>query len=96
MSVVIVHPEFGIYLGSCMGLGFWSKLDSAGQDAAVTFPSQDDAMAYMGTWDGGVPQGCQFVPVVPDLGEYASISSCAAAGLEAWSVEMPTETALAH
>ncbi len=31
MSVVIVHNEMGVYLGSCMGLGFWTLLDPAGQ-----------------------------------------------------------------
>jgi hypothetical protein len=96
MSVVIVHPEFGIYLGSFIGLGFWSKLDPAGQDAAVTFPSQQDAEQFMGTWDEGAPQGCQFITVIPDQGEYASVSACVAAGLEAWSVEVPSGEGLVH
>lgn len=96
MSVVIVHPEFGIYLGSCMGLGFWSKLDSAGQDAAVTFPSQQDAEQFMGTWDEGAPQGCQFISVIPDQGGYASVTACVAAGLDAWSVEVSPGEGLVH
>jgi hypothetical protein len=47
---LIVHPKFGVYLGSAQGRGYWSKVDSVGQPAAVTFPSQQEAIAYMASW----------------------------------------------
>lgn len=49
--VVITHPEFGVYLGSAMGMGFWSQIDSAGQQEAVTFSNIDDAKAHIRSWD---------------------------------------------
>jgi len=88
MAVVITHPEMGIYLGSAMGLGFWSKLDPVGQPSAVTFTSVSDAEDYMATWDGGRPEGVGFADVVPDEGQYASIAACVRAGLDGWLDEL--------
>jgi len=48
---LLVHKEFGIYLGSCLGMGFWSELDPAGQTEACTFESEDAALKYMESWD---------------------------------------------
>ncbi|WP_371436218.1 hypothetical protein [Polaromonas sp.] len=87
MAVVITHPEMGIYLGNCMGLGFWSKIDAVGQPSAVTFVSKEDATEFMKTWDGGVPEGVDFKEVVPADGGFASIAACVAAGLEPWLIE---------
>lgn len=86
MRFVINHPEMGIYLGSCMGLGFWTKLDAAGQASAVTFQTEADAEMFMASWDGGRPDGATLVPVVPDDGTYASVAACVAAGLNGWGV----------
>lgn len=76
--VVIVSEELGIYLGSFLGLGFWSKLDDAGQPSAVTFKSEIEAMQYAASWDN-TPTDLRCVPVVPDDGEYASARACARA-----------------
>jgi len=81
---VITHPEWGIYLGECMGLGFWSKLDSCGQPAAVTFETMSDAEVVMSSWDSGRPAEAGTAPVVADDGEYASIAACVRAGLDGW------------
>lgn len=43
---VLTHPELGTYIGSCMGMGFWSALDSAGQTEAVTFPTESAALDH--------------------------------------------------
>ena len=58
MSCVIFHPEMGIYLGSFIGFAFWSKLDAAGQDFAVTAPriSKDDSDAKSSMLQA-LPQG---------------------------------------
>lgn len=48
---VLYHDEMGIYLGSCMGLGFWTKLDPVGQNEAVTFESSEQALKHASTWD---------------------------------------------
>jgi len=83
-ACVIVHPEMGVYLGSCLGLGFWSKLDPVGQAAAATFDSVEDAETFMGAWESGRPAGVTFTEVVPDLGTHASPEACVAAGLDRW------------
>lgn len=51
---LIVSNELGIYLGSFWGLGFWSKLDAAGQDEAVTFKDELDAADHMSEWENPV------------------------------------------
>lgn len=85
MAFVIADPEMGIYLGSWIGMGFWSKLDPVGQPSAITFDTPDEAEAYMATWDGGRPENATLVHVEADEGQYASIRACVEAGLEPWN-----------
>ncbi len=85
MAVVIFTQGNGVYLGSCMGLGFWSKLDPVGQDAAVTFPDVSAAEDHMASWECGRPSDVSFVEVIADADGFASIAACQAAGLPAWS-----------
>lgn len=92
-AVVIQHDQMGIYLGHCLGLSFWSKLNAAGQISAVVFPNAADAKAHMEGWDGGVPAGAITYPEVEaDLlnGRYASLDACVRAGLPEWEVEPAT------
>ncbi len=93
MAYVLTHPEHGIYIGSCMGLGFWSKLDAAGQDAVCTFVSEAEAAEYIQSWDGGHnPADYQLKPVTPSLDNYATVADLRAAGLEALLGEMANTT----
>ena len=79
--VVITHDEMGIYLGSALGFGFWSLLDAAGQDCAVTFPDIATARSVVAGWaDNNDPDSYGYVPV-PDGGEYATVDQLTAAGL---------------
>ncbi len=94
---VLTHPQMGIYLGSAMGLGFWSKWDTVGQDCAVTFASPEEINRVVETWDDPTPgrEGRAVAVEVARQGErdfeqkvgdhwYATIAECVAAGLEAW------------
>ena len=93
MPYVIYTEEEGVYLGSCMGLGFWSKLDAVDQPSAPTFPSAAIAEEYMAGWDNGRPPAAVVVPVEPDQADgYASIAACVRAGLPEWLVS-DSETA---
>lgn len=87
-NYVINHPEMGIYLGTFIGLGFWTKMDPAGQSSAVTFPSEEVAERVMASWDEGRPDGATIVPVIPDEIDgdthYASVTACMAGGLDGW------------
>lgn len=83
-SVVICHPEMGVFLGLGLGLAFWSKLDPVGQDHAPAFDNEAQAEEFMASWDNGRPQGATLVAVVPDADGYASVAACVAAGLPGW------------
>jgi len=88
---VIRHPEDGIYLGNFMGLGFWSLLDPAGQDAAVTFPCEKAAQDHIHSWESDadsqlhIISKLKIVPVAVAESGYATIKECEAAGLPGWN-----------
>jgi hypothetical protein len=81
---VLVHKEAGVYLGSCMGLGFWSQWDAVGQDHAVAFASQKEAEDYAASWDKPMA-GLSTIAVETTDAHYASVNECVAAGLPAWN-----------
>lgn len=82
--ILMSHPTLGIYLGSCLGFGFWSKLDPAGQDAAWTFESEEVAKEGAASWDHPIPKNeLTFTPVEVE-GEFATIAQCVEVGLEGW------------
>ncbi len=87
-QIVIYTRSEGVYLGSAIGFGFWSKLDPAGQDAAVTFPSVREAKRAVSNWKTK-PTGIQYKQVRGDITKkdgsvYASIEACFRAGLPGW------------
>lgn len=93
MSVLMIHPEWGVYLGCAMGFGFWSKLDSCGQDAAVAFDDEAQAREHIASWDNvdAEPEYARitFLPVVADRFEqphhaWATMQACVAAGVDPW------------
>ena len=85
MRYVIYSEEMGVYLGNLMGLGFWSKLDPVGQDAAVTIDSEAACMDHVKSWDNPINGPWKAVPVTPDMGTFASIERCVEAGLPRWT-----------
>jgi hypothetical protein len=89
---VLFHPEAGVYLGTFWGLGFWSILDPAGQDTAVTFPTVAAALAHTESWDSVMP-ATRTVAVRVDNPLYASVAECVAAGLPGWEAKpIPAST----
>jgi len=83
-AFLIVHPEYGVYLGSHMGRGYWSKVASVGQPAAVTFATRQEALDYMAEWSVSPPPGIDLVPVQADGPGYATIAACVRAGAPGW------------
>jgi len=90
-------PKIGIYLGNCMGMGFWSLCDPAGQPSAVTFATESEAAVHVASWDVQPEFQIEIRPVEADDGmidgassrerthpTYASVAACVAAGLPAW------------
>lgn len=85
---LIYHETDGIYLGNCLGMGFWSKLDPVGQDSAPVFPTEaiaEEHIREIAQYASHL-QSCKVVPVKADLdgGQYASIQACIKAGLPGW------------
>jgi hypothetical protein len=81
---IITHPELGVFLGTFLGFGIWSKLDPMDQDAAVVFKSPEHAQQFTSSWSDQL-SGLSYLPVVPDLPNgAASVAACVAAGAEGW------------
>ena len=92
MRVVIYHEEMGIYLGSALGMGWWSKLDPVGQPSAPTFSSEMAAKVYMHGWDDhSMIKDCSFIEVETNKEGYAEMEACVAVGLPAWDSSLPEE-----
>jgi hypothetical protein len=83
---VLWSSEEGVYLGSFMGMGFWSKLDPVGQDHACTFESREKAIEYSETWDSQIA-GLNTREVRCGDSHYANIEECVNAGLPRWDPE---------
>jgi hypothetical protein len=83
---VIYHPINGIYLGSIVGLEFWSKLNPSGQNGAITFASVQEAMNTVLTFTESpkTPYKYKYIPLnVKDM-LFASIEECHAVNLPIW------------
>ena len=84
-GVVIVHPEWGIYLGSAMGLGFWSKMDPVGQESAATFDGLLEAKRQIQSWDcNNDPAKYKCVRVFTRERNWATVAECMLSGLDYW------------
>lgn len=84
MAIIITHPEYGIYLGSFLGLSFWSLMDMAGQDAACTFKTEDEAKEHVSTWDmNNNTAEYGYASVTPDDGSYITTAALRASGFSA-------------
>ena len=82
---LLIHPEWGIYLGEFIGLGFWSKLDSVGQTYAVVFLSQREALEFASkTFPTTESTRMETTPILTKRRQYALLEEIVEAGLEGW------------
>jgi hypothetical protein len=84
MRYVLYSKEYGVYLGACMGFGFWSKLDAAGQTHAVVFDNPTQVREVVLSWDE-MPPDWVAMPVMCERPDYASSMECAQSGLPGWA-----------
>lgn len=47
MSCQVRHPEYGIFQGECMGLGFWHPMSEMPEQGICEFASAEDARLYV-------------------------------------------------
>lgn len=89
MRVLILSQSLGVYIGSCMGLGFWSKIENLDMPEAVNFESEKAALEAMHSWDGfmGLPDDITFPHVEDADGDgYSTEEECVNAGDESWTL----------
>lgn len=93
-AIVITNKCMGIYLGNCLGLGFWSNMDTAGQSHAVTFPDKFVARAHVMGWDeNSDPDNYDYREVQIADRDYATAEELLRAGLPAtWVRPLQIET----
>lgn len=90
--VVITHPTQGIYLGNCLGLGFWTLIDCAGQDHACVFDDLASAEKHIRSWDSDDEPGTyNMVAVCTAERNFASVTELKEAGLDHLLGEMELE-----
>lgn len=85
MKFVITEPELGIYVGNAMGLGFWSKLDTVGQDRVPVFDTREQAQEHINSWDGANEDVHEYAFAEVDVSDdatYATVYELIDAGLE--------------
>ncbi len=78
---VAYSPSWGVYLGSCFGLGFWSKQEPCGQDSAVAFVSSDECREFSASLDHPPPVDTLVVEVQTEDCFWARREECVKAGL---------------
>lgn len=87
MAVLIIHSQYGIYLGSAGRLRFWSNTCSGQVGLAITFADEDKAKRHILQWQGH-HHAVTFLPITPDYvtedGAYATLLACLAAGAPGW------------
>jgi len=86
MRYVLYHKEMGVYLGGALGLGFWSLLDSVGQPAACTFPSEKEAVEYLDSWDENSNREGIIPWPVDTNNRFATIKEIVESGLPGWTI----------
>jgi hypothetical protein len=92
--ILLTHPEQGVYIGQCLGLGFWSKLDPCGQDKAPTFDEEGTAREHISTWKSphNDPDEYGYVEIeVADSEHYATMPECMDVFQEPWPVNKPCD-----
>ncbi len=81
---LLLHPEWGIYLGAFIGMGFWSKLDHAGLTRAITFHSAAEAIQHSGKTFPVEWKRMVVVPILIEDNIYATLAEIVAAGEAGW------------
>lgn len=87
---VLYCPEWGVYLGSFAGLGFWSGMDPAGRGLARVFGSPEEALALPDRWLTKPPDPRAVEVECADAGG-ATVAECVDAGLPGWDSETGEE-----
>lgn len=81
MRTVVVHPNWGIFIGQSQGMTHWSNLDPVAMPAAYTFRTKRLAEEFIKGLTHKKAPRCRYVEVNPSDGEYATIPDLDRIGL---------------
>lgn len=84
VGYVMVHEQWGAYLGSSDNMHFWSKLDPMEQTHAIAFHDPADAIALTDAFDLTLRKHVTYFQVETAEIDYASEEECKAAGIPGW------------
>jgi hypothetical protein len=86
--ILLTNPEMGVYLGHCLGLGLWSKLDPAGQLSACVFETEAEAREHVSSWKEphNDPDQYRYVELETENDMYATMEECMEAHQEPWQM----------
>lgn len=87
-GVVIIHPEWGIFVGISMSLAFWSATDCVGQDCVPVMPDEAEARAFIDTWCITADKTVFTYCPVQAAKQWATIEELDAAGLSEWTTPL--------
>jgi hypothetical protein len=86
---ICVHSEYGIFLGTFLGMGFWSKLSpdhAQGQTAAPLFKDEEEMMNFFKNCESPeLAEHITFVPAPDDDRGYVNETTLIAMGIEGWN-----------
>ena len=97
---VIYSDDAGFFLGDFLGMGFWSKWDTAGQSEAPAWDKKEEVEKFIIENMSGGPNGIQVVELDcngPHGG--ATIQDVISAGYEGWEPDKevwPADVVLTH
>lgn len=88
-NYIIYSKDWGVFLGSFLGLGIWSKLDHCNIPKATVFANKKDAEDYVNSWETQPNKDTVFFLEAETVDEYfATIKECVSAGAEEWYVNV--------
>lgn len=90
-KVVIVHPEWGLFVGVSMGLAFWSNLDCAGQTCVPVMPDEAEARRFIDVFPPPIDKNAFKFHPVQAVETWATIEELDAAGLSEWTTPLKAE-----
>ena len=64
MPFYIKDPELGLFVGECLGLGFYEAHkgeDISNEEQPIPFNSKEEAQKYLDSWSGGIPKRTEII-----------------------------------
>lgn len=65
MPYFIKDKELGLFVGECMGLGFFEAHIKDGtlspEEKPIPFDTEQQAQDFLDSWSGGVPEGTEII-----------------------------------